>query len=167
MPDPTALAVAALLNSGIGQYPDPKIYQAASLLQPAERPTVPVRPEHTKFSQGDQRIAWVDQIRDPGVIHMSQDSPAYKKQNFPALAAALAHEQVHVAGQAGQGGRPDLREIPAFERERSVLQRLAPKQNQQRLKDIDHLIDYYRPYDQKNAPDPEVDRQALLAQMQK
>lgn len=132
MPQEGAL-LASLLNSGLVQYPDKNLYNAASMLRADERPTVPVRtftdpkpvyqevykqlgitlPENAKVGSSTA-IA----TPDHKMIYVNQKNEAYK--NLPMLAATMAHEQVHVA-------RGDNEEIPAYAKGLEVIKRFAKK----------------------------------------
>jgi hypothetical protein len=97
----------------MAQYPDARLYKAASLLTPEERPTVPV----SLYGGSEPNVAYVP--GDKKGIFVNRNSRRLKDPNV--LAAKLAHEQIHVNGEND--------EIPAYEKELGVLRRLSKKNN--------------------------------------
>lgn len=126
------MLMGMMANSGLLQYPDKNLYNAAKLLAPEERPTVPVRlftdplPVYSEIhkqlglaaptKQGIGRPASAITTPDKKIIYVNQNSPDYK--NLSQLATALAHEQVHVS-------RNDSEEFPAYQKGMEVIQRLG------------------------------------------
>ncbi len=119
----------SLMGGDIIQYPDKNLLNAAKLLAPEERPTVPVR----LFT--DPKPVYQEVYRQLGIelpananvgnstavatpdhktIYINQKNEAYK--NLPMLATTLAHEQVHVA-------RGDTEEIPAYQKGMEIIGR--------------------------------------------
>lgn len=113
MPDLTRQALIALMNDGVAQYPDEKLYEAASLLTPEERPTAPVRIQPYKLSTTEARY-------DPAGkdIQLGRQGQAYRGP-IHRLAAALAHEGIHSRGDAD--------EPAAYQRQHDVAKRLGEK----------------------------------------
>ena len=110
----------ALANSGLTQYPDKKLYKAATLLTPEERPKVPVK---TMDLPNDDLLEGKFD-KDKHEIRVNRSSSYYKKKDPALLAAALAHEAEH----ARRVGQPDeLAEAPAYQRQLDVLKRLNYK----------------------------------------
>lgn len=132
MPDYGALIQQLIADSGLLQYPDKNLYNAAKLLAPEERPTVPVRlfndplPVYSEIHRqlglamptkaGIGRPASAITTPDKKIIYVNQNGPDYK--NLGQLATALAHEQVHVS-------RNDDKEIPAYQKGMEIVQRLG------------------------------------------
>ena len=112
MPNTAELVLQLLLNSGLAQYPDPKLYQAATMLTPQERPTAPV----TVYPKGMSKAAY-----DPAKhqIHVGGQGSVYKDKKVHRLAAALAHEGVHSKG--------NMDESAAYQQEVNTLKRLGEK----------------------------------------
>lgn len=102
---------------GLVQYPDTKLYKAATMLTPEERPTAPV-----KLRPSDKKTE-TEAMYDnrSGEISVMQGGKAYKDfdKNPQRLAAALAHEGEHVR----QGQTPS--EAPAYRKQVDVLNRLG------------------------------------------
>lgn len=126
MPNGNLLA-ALMLNSGLAQYPDPSLYQAATMLKPEERPTVPVKVGDDKYRaiNGTQASFYGNaesKYNPEQMVHIrvQQRSPAYKnfKKRPQRLAAVLAHEGAHSRG---------LEEAEAYQQEHDTLQRLGEK----------------------------------------
>lgn len=117
MPDLSQLLIGALGDTGVLQYPDPSLYNAARLLLPSERPPVPVRMQEVI------RRPEVEGLYDPDTkdIAVARQGKAYKEfgKRPQRLAAVLAHEGMHAAD-------PDPRhpEGRAYRRQYDVLKRL-------------------------------------------
>lgn len=123
-----------LVTRQLAQYPDAKLYNAASMLDEADRPKVPVRLVDNDWKRSRPATAWFDSAK-PDAIHVSKNSPTFKSGNLPRLAATLAHESVH------SNGEPN--ELPAYEKERSELLRLDPQNSSKRVRDIGALIEQF------------------------
>ncbi len=139
MPNIPGLVISALLNGGITQYPDPQTYNAAKLLQPAERPTVPVRmvepTDHYNHESARKGFvnAFVKEPRD--TVYVSKRAPYLKDPK--GLAAVLAHEQRHVNGEGEDQG---------YKTQYEVLKRLVrgnPAYNSQ-LEDLELYAKIYK-----------------------
>lgn len=122
------ILTTALLDSGLAQYPNKNLMRAAILLQPQERPTVPVRlytdpdklykdvlqPLHTPPLTKNATGVTTD---DKKTIYINRNADAF---NDPALLAGmLAHEQVHV-----KQPNYDRTEASAYQRQLDVVNRL-------------------------------------------
>lgn len=90
-----------MLNSGVAQYPDARLYNSAKKLRPEDRPTVPVRlyddveKTYGQFGVHPNPNARAFTAPDRKTIYVNSNSPDYK--HGERLAAMLAHEQAHVA----------------------------------------------------------------------
>lgn len=125
---PYADLIANLLNSsGLTQYPDAKVYKAASMLKPEERPTAPVSVAERdpkkypilRVSPNTAAISHADPANTlPPSVTVFKGTPAYDSQDPRMLAAQLAHEAIHV-------NRKDYAEVPAYEQEQKTLARLG------------------------------------------
>jgi len=125
----TSLFGKAIVNSRLAQYPDAKIYNAATMLAPEERPKVPVRMVNNDWAKSRPTPMWFDSAK-PDHISVSTGSPSYKKGDMPRLAAMLGHEAIHSGGQ--------MAEVPGYERETAILQRFGLGSSQ-RIKDIEEI----------------------------
>lgn len=121
------LIAALMLNSGLAQYPDQRLYRAATMLKPEERPTVPVKVGDDKYRaiNGTQASYYGNaesKYNPEKMIHIrvQQRSPAYKDfdKRPQRLAAVLAHEGAHSRG---------LEEAEAYQQEHDTLSRLGEK----------------------------------------
>jgi hypothetical protein len=83
-----------MLNSGIAQYPDTKLYEAATLLTPEERPVAPVKVNKRRLGVQNELEGQYNPATHQ--IEIGRHGQAYK--NSTRLAAALAHEAVHSKG---------------------------------------------------------------------
>lgn len=126
------LVLKMIAGSELMQYPDKNLYNAAKLLAPEERPTVPVRtfddplPVYEEIHRqlglraptkaGIGRAASAVTLPDHSMIYVNRNSPDYK--NLGQLATALGHEQVHVS-------RSDDKEVPAYQRGMDIVRRLG------------------------------------------
>lgn len=147
---PTLLVLSMDWNSLLGwskatqemaQYPDARLYKAASKLKPEERPTVPVSLYADPEKLYQEYLQPIGGGR-PTVGNIGFTSPDkkrifingnYKKLgNSSVLAAKLAHEQVHV-GQEVQD------EIPAYEKDLEVLKRLVGRNDGDLIATQDYL----------------------------
>jgi hypothetical protein len=113
-------------DGGLVQYPDAKIYNAATMLNPEERPKIPIQMVHNDWRKSRPASMWFDSAK-PDFIGVSADSPIYKANDRPRLAAALAHEAIHSGGE--------LNEPPAYDKEAEVLRRFGLGSSK-RIKDI-------------------------------
>jgi len=118
-----ALLIQLMLNSGLAQYPDKSLYNAAKLLAPEERPSVPVKVTHEPWRQGQGVEATFfgfhpKYAADGPKIGVQRRGQAYKQfDKYPnRLAAVLAHEAKHDRG---------ANEAEAYQRQYDVLQRLG------------------------------------------
>jgi hypothetical protein len=118
------LALAAMLNSGLIQYPDKRLYQAATMLEPEERPTVPVR-----FIEPDPAKNYIFKVRpktegitDKASNQILVNSKAQSLSDPKMLAALLAHEGEHAKHM---GTDEQFNEGPAYQRQFDVLARLG------------------------------------------
>jgi hypothetical protein len=123
MPDLDALALRALMDGGVFQYPDKRLYQAAMMLTPEERPTVPVRmidPDPSKnyiFKVRPNTNGITDRFKTIYIADRKDNSA----QSDPAwIASIMAHEAEHV-------NRGDYEERPAYEKQEQTLKRLHYK----------------------------------------
>jgi hypothetical protein len=86
----------------VAQYPDTKLYGAASKLKPEDRPTVPVRlyddpePIYKQFGYRPNKGAAGLVGGNKDTIYINRKNSAYKDPT--SLAAILGHEQEHVRG---------------------------------------------------------------------
>jgi len=117
----------AMLNSGLAQYPDAKLYNAAKLLLPEERPIVPVEMAQddwrTKQGVEAQYFGEINKYNpDRQRITVQRKGDPYKKfEKQPhRLAGILAHEAEH-------SKRNDPFEAPAYRKHKEVLLRLGEK----------------------------------------
>jgi len=109
MPNTDSLLLEMLLRSGLAQYPDKKLYNAAVMLKPEERPTAPV----TLAPQ----MEGATYNPDTNSIAVGARGAAYRDKNLRRLAAILAHEGVHSKGTRD--------EAPAYQMQLDVLKRLG------------------------------------------
>lgn len=119
---------ASLLGKSIGtqqilQYPDARLYKAATLLKPEDRPTIPVRlyddPDkaYAPLGRKGNPRARAFTMPDRSAIHVYRKNPDF---NYPhRLAAILAHEQAHVANGPDEG--------QAYQKESQVAEEFGPK----------------------------------------
>lgn len=119
MPDYGSLLASVFSNSGLIQYPDKKLYKAAMLLTPEERPTLPVRvlpPEDPIYKK--MRTAGVTDTLSKTIAINNKEAEYNDRQQ---LAALLAHEGEH----GKRIGKPGWElEGPAYQRQADVLKRL-------------------------------------------
>jgi hypothetical protein len=107
-----------MVNSGIAQYPDASVYNAAKLLTPDERPVVPVKvADNPKKKQeaGYDTVAKQINVNSSGKSYQEFGKKPHR------LAAALAHEAVHSKQEA------PYEEEPAYTKQYEVLKRLKEK----------------------------------------
>jgi hypothetical protein len=121
----SGMMIAMMLNSGIAQYPDAKLYNAAKTLPAEERPNVPVKikDQGWRVSRGQEAIFERQGPRIPETqITVQQKSNAYKSfdKRPQRLAAVLAHEAMHDRGHG---------EADAYQRQLDVLTRMGEKDN--------------------------------------
>lgn len=136
MPDLDALALRALMDGGIFQYPDKNLYNAAVRLHPEERPTVPVRLYDDPARLYEETLRKIGGApltsgavgvtpRDASAIYIKAGTPEHK--DLYQLASKLAHEQVHVRqvkdGLKASAGAAT--ELPAYEKELEVVSRFG------------------------------------------
>ena len=118
----TDVIMQALANSGLVQYPDKKLYKAATLLTPEERPKRPVRVKDPKnfIGHGPTVVGFYDDVARN--ITINKKSSEYRDPQ--RLAATIAHEAEHER----RAGQPDIDlEGPAYQRQLDVLQWLGFK----------------------------------------
>lgn len=111
------------MNSGLAQYPDPKLYKAASLLKPEERvgSAGMLDPKHPILRIRPKTEMTVD-FRNNKVL-VNPNAEPYKNNDSKLLAALMAHEGVHLNhGTFTNDEHPD--EGPAYQKQRDVLERL-------------------------------------------
>jgi len=102
------------------QYPDVKLYNAAKLLKPEDRPTAPVRLyeiDSKKFPAlrgREKSIGGTIFMAPPGnekrSIFVNKRNPVYEKGELYKLAGIMAHEEEHLR-------RQDFEESPAYRKE--------------------------------------------------
>jgi hypothetical protein len=92
----------ALLQSGLTQYPDKKLYKAAQLLKPEDRPKVPVRtvdpdPKAMPIFRTAPNTAAIADAKHNGPILINRQSREYQDADHEPLelASLLAHEAMH------------------------------------------------------------------------
>jgi hypothetical protein len=113
-----------LLSSGLAQYPDKRLYNAATLLIPEERPTVPVEmvdnPWRAREGVNAQYFGEINKYNPDRVrIAVQKRGRAYRDDKHPRrLAAVLAHEAEHGRGQE---------EAAAYQKQHDVLTRLGER----------------------------------------
>lgn len=113
------LVLSTMLNGGVIQYPNIQTYKAATLLRPEERPHVPVRMvEPTDYYNSESAKngsvnAFVTPAHD--TVYVSKRSGMLN--DAPSLAAAIAHEQEHIANGPMEG--------PAYGLQYEVLKRIG------------------------------------------
>lgn len=133
MPNLPGLLMTTLLNGGITQYPNKETYNAAKLLQSSERPTVPVRVvEPTDYynspsAKSGAVNAFVTPKRDTVYVSKRSNMLNDPKQ----LAAAIGHEQLHVANGPEEG--------PAYELQYEILKRLGGNKYRTQLDELQTL----------------------------
>jgi len=137
----TIMGLNAALQSGIlndmSQYRgDAKLMRARGLLQPEERPTVPVELQDPGYVFEMSKVrspangallpirlrpeAGMVTTNEKDRIVVNRKSKAYNTKDLRTLAAQLAHEQVHVQ-------RPDNDEADAYRVQLAILDRLGYK----------------------------------------
>lgn len=118
----------------LAQYPDVNLYNAAKLLKPEERPTVPVRlyddpdklyREELQPSGGVPLSARAVGVTPRTGDRMFLKRPSMEYNDPVLLASKLAHEQVHVT-QLRDNVQGKL-ELPAYEKEWDVISRFGSK----------------------------------------
>lgn len=121
------LLLSLMLNSGLAQYPDEKLYKAATLLTPEERPVAPVKVGDDKWRSinGTEATYFGDaegKYNPEQMVHVrvQQRGKPYKDFNKRPhrLAALLAHEGAHSRG---------LGEAAAYQQQYDTLMRLGEK----------------------------------------
>ena len=144
------LIAQALMDSGVMHFPDEKLYKAATLLTPEERPNVPVRvvdiPQRGAL-KGRKIEAAVDMSNKTIGVNREGEQ-GYKSGNLQRLAGILAHEQEHM--RRLKTDPLDFSEEPAYAKQYEVLKRLGAK-------DDGYL----------KAIKQQADRYALMSQMKK
>jgi len=111
MPNTDQLLIDLLVNSQLAHYPDKKLYNAATLLTPEERPTAPV--------QLNKRMMGATYNPNTRLITVGTKDAgsAYQSRHLRRLAALLAHEGVHSKG--------DPNEPAAYQQQIDTLKRLG------------------------------------------
>lgn len=127
MPDLGAALITAMLKGGIAQYPDKRVYNAATRLLPDERPQFQVKavdpdPQMYPIFRIKPHAEGITNAGKYRQILINKQSPAYKNDDL--LSAVLAHEAVH-ANHADTPEQYD--EAPAYQKQYEVLNRLGYK----------------------------------------
>jgi hypothetical protein len=158
MSNAPAALFSLLAGSGVLQYPDPSLYQAATLLTPEERPTTPVRlidpdPEKHPIFRVNPNL---NGIADPygQAIRINRESPYYKGKDREPLAALIAHEAEHM--RRLKNNPDDWAELPAYARQLDVIRRLGyDKRNRGYTRAVEDQLE-------KHGGRRGMDREALL-----
>lgn len=109
------------------QYPDKNLYNAATLLKPEERPTVPVRlyedpnklyTEELQNIGGRVPSANAVAIAPPDRKHIFVRKGTMEYADPKLLATKLGHEQVHIQ-------QSQIDELPAYEKEAEIADRFG------------------------------------------
>jgi hypothetical protein len=134
------MLASSTANQQVMQYPDAKIYKAASQLKPEDRPTVPVVPidpdpvkypvyRHAKPGAFAGIAQTSEGVKAVGPIMVSKTSPEYNSNDPLQLASVIAHEAQHYkTGNA---------EEPAYNKAIEVLLHT-------RLRDSDYMKELQR-----------------------
>lgn len=140
MPAISSLTNSMLLNSGLAQYPDEKLYNAATLLKPDERPTVPVHvapndPQQFYILKRQPKTEALTNDKASGTpgITVFKDTPSYDSPDTRLLAALLAHEAVHAK-------RDDYDERPAYQQQLKITSRLTGREYPELIKALQEQI---------------------------
>lgn len=126
MGDPSKTLASLLINSRVAQYPDAKLYNAASLLNEEERPSAPVRlvdpdpQKHPIFRVNPRVAGWASRRPDDPHIAINRESSDYKSSGGKWLAGILAHEAKHLKQDPTR-----MPESEAYAQQLSVLKRLG------------------------------------------
>lgn len=145
MPNYGSLITRLLDTSGVLQYPDENLYNAAVKLPAEERPTVPVRltedPSETYKlydvlrSRFNPPIAFV--APDKKSIFVNSKSKEYK--NSESLASKLAHEAHHMSNDTGESNKD---ERAAAGKEIEVLSRFKGGKHRDLIRTLKQLYGY-------------------------
>lgn len=133
------LTAQMLLNSGVMQYPDKNLYNAAVKLPTEERPTVPVRtyddPKEAYEAIGSapnyDSSAFVGPNKD--AIYVNKTKDGYKDLN--RLAAIMGHEQEHV-----RGGDETAAKLKEYQLLRALISRWKSNPRLKQLEDFRNMI---------------------------
>ena len=123
--DWTSLLAGSDALSSLAQYPDRRLYNAAAMLSPEDRPSVPVRITDNPAVQFERYRNYPNKELPEAFVIPDKLNEIYVNSRKPMLnnkyrlAASLGHEQVHIRGGD---------ELAARRREVEILRQLGGEQ---------------------------------------